>query len=62
MAGDETTRKVIQILIKKFKRTGGSSVLNPEAVFLRFVLEAFLLFLAPAGGGSNLAGQSLTLN
>ncbi len=27
----------------------GSSVLNPGAVFLRFVTEAFLLFLAPAG-------------
>ena len=25
MAGDETTRKVIQILIKKFKRAGGGS-------------------------------------
>ncbi len=27
----------------------GSGVLNPGAVFLRFVTEAFLLFLAPAG-------------
>ena len=26
-----------------------SGVLNPVAVFLRFVTEAFLLFLAPAG-------------
>ena len=36
-------------------------MLNPGAVFLRFVTKAFLLFLAPAGG-SNPAGQSLTLN
>ena len=28
----------------------GSGVLNPGAVFLRFVTEAFLLFLAPARG------------
>ena len=27
----------------------GSVVLNPGAVFFRFVTEAFLLFLAPAG-------------
>ena len=27
-----------------------SGVLNPGAVFLRFVTEAFLLFLAPTGG------------
>ena len=38
-----------------------SSVLNPGAVFFRFVTEAFLLFLAPAGG-SNREGESLTLN
>ena len=28
----------------------GSGVLNPGAVFLRFVTVGFLLFLAPAGG------------
>ena len=39
----------------------GSGVLNPGAVFLRFVTEAFLLFLAHAGG-SKPAGQLLTLN
>ena len=39
----------------------GSVVLNPGAVFLRFVTEAFLLSLAPAGS-PNPAGKSLTLN
>ncbi len=39
----------------------GSGVLKPGAMFLRFVTEAFLLFLALAGG-PNPAGQSLTLN
>ena len=33
-------------------------MLNPEAVFLRCVTEAFLLFLAPAGG-PNPVGHSL---
>ena len=33
--------------------------INPEAVFLRFFVVVFLLFPA---GGSNPAGQSLTLN
>ena len=30
------------------KRLNGSGKLNPWVVFLRFVTEAFLLFLAPA--------------
>ncbi len=54
---------------KSLKRKSGSGMLNPGAVFLRFVTEAFLLVLAPAGGPltlrgqfSNPAGQSLTLN
>ncbi len=42
-------------------KKNGSCALNPGAVFLRFFTVAFLLFLAPAGG-SNSAGQSLTLN
>ncbi len=54
--------------IVKIDKDFGSGVLNPGIVFLRFVREAFLLFLAPAGGPNpagpifNLAGQSLTLN
>ena len=39
----------------------GSSALNPGAVFPCFFTEAFLLFLAPAGG-SNPAGESFTLS
>ncbi len=39
----------------------GSSVLNPGAMFLRFITEAFLLFLAPAGG-SNPAGPGTIIN
>ncbi len=43
------------------KKNMGTGVLNPGAVFLRFVTEAFLLFLATAGGGG-LTLQSLTFN
>ena len=46
-------------LLKILHTNFGSGVLNPGIVFLRFVTEAFLLFLAPAGG-PNPAGQSLT--
>ena len=54
-------------LIYAQSRILGSGVLNPGAVFLRFVTEAFLLFLAPARGPnpagqfSYPAGQSSTL-
>ncbi len=46
----------------KLINTFGTSALNPGAGFIRFFFtEAFLLFLAPAGG-SNPAEQSLTIN
>ncbi len=38
-------RKMGRPVINNF----GSGVLNPGAVFLRFVTEVFLLFLAPTG-------------
>ena len=44
--------RTISINIKSLLLDGkkGSGVLNPGAVFLRFVTVAFLLFLAPVGG------------
>ena len=36
-------------------------MLSPGAVFLRFVTEAFLLFLAPAGGPNPCGANFLTI-
>ena len=48
------TRAYPCVCVKYIKdnKTSGSGVLNPGAVFLRFVTEAFLLFLAPAGSSN----------
>ena len=66
--GTVTVIVALSSLLKKSKNifnyeitTYGSGVLNPRAMFLRFVTVAFLLFLAPAEGPKP-AGQSLTLN
>ncbi len=52
---DDQKLAMTSCVIKTFEcnnnyiRHFGSGVLNPGAVFLRFVTVAFLLFLAPAG-------------
>ena len=46
---EKLNRSDRQMNIYKY-RIFGSGVLNPGAVFLRFVIEAFLFFLALAGG------------
>ena len=39
----------LPLMTRQYDGSFGSGVLNPGAVLLRFVTEAFLLFLAPAG-------------